>query len=477
MEQKDIRSLLPADTLIDVLLEGIGVNNRSIMVIETQTGKIVAHNAAAEKMFGYDANEMLGMHIKTLDAESYIGIRQEMHHQHTEGQYWEGEITNKTKDGSHILTSIRSISIGDYYISDQKEVKHEAYLNFFENIFPKDGGTGFIILNDDLKLLKINEPALKVYPKETEESLKGKNLLDLVPSLKLKNLYDQFLVQIGAGNTHEVHGIRIGQKFFNLHFFRIHKVGIGVVSIDVTEQVKAIEKAEYIQGRAVQSNKFKDDILRKVSSEFRTPLHGLKGLLEVLSNNPDKEISELVRSLQSVNNRIQEISDRILDLQAIENHKLGLKVEAVDIQEFMAEIVSMLGADALEKQMDFGLNIDPSIKRLTTDKSYLSMILVNLIGNAIKFSPPKSRIEVKVHQPRQSVLFQVIDTGIGINPKFFDKIFDEYYQVQYSSDQRYDGIGLGLYNSERYARQIKGDITVQSTPGKGSTFTLIAPYL
>lgn len=472
-----MRTNLPETDLLNILMTGMAFTGKSLLVIESKSGLIVANNAAAESIFGYEKGELLGKHVKSLDAESYIGIRKSMHDMHDIEKCWNGDIKNRKKDGTMILTATRSVGLGDYYLSFQEEITQQQYLDFFTGIYFKESNAGFIILDEELDLIKINKTALGLFPKETEHSIEGKNILEIDPTLKKHGRYRTYLKVLESGKPHKIDCVERNGQYFQISVFRINNIGLGIVSVDITEQFKALKKAEAAQKESEDLNRFKDTILRNVTHEFRTPLNGLNGFLDILAQTTDDEAKDLVDCMKSSADRLRDISNKFIDSQVIGNKKLMVSVEVLNVNDFMSDIFSLLGHIAVQKQIDFVLNVESETSCITTDKEYLSMIIMNLVSNAIKFSSQKGRIEVKVLKSAEMNEFQVIDNGIGIAPNDRERIFERFYQVGFSSCRRYEGIGLGLFNSLNYARLLKGDIEVESKLGQGAVFTLKIPDL
>jgi PAS domain S-box-containing protein len=242
------------------------------------------------------------------------------------------------------------------------------------------------------------------------------------------------------------------------------------------------EKLEKSKEAAEKANRAKTEFLAHMSHEIRTPLTAISGIAEIFEGaqaNLDAKQKQLVRTLSSSTASLKDLISDILDFSKIESGELALEETSFPLSELFEQVVSIFSLKANEKGIGFTFD-DSAVKGLKFlgDRLRLRQILINLIGNAIKFTS-KGSVDVTVRQqPRgDEVLLHidVKDTGIGIDPKHFALIFERFKQADSSVSRKYGGTGLGLPISLRLARLMKGDITVQSEPGKGSLFTLEVP--
>ena len=222
----------------------------------------------------------------------------------------------------------------------------------------------------------------------------------------------------------------------------------------------------------------KSDFLASMSHELRTPLNSIIGFSSVLLGpNGDPLTSDQHMALEKVlrngKHLLQLIND-ILDFSKLESGRMSVNVETDDAANVVAN--SVMTVEGLLKGKDIALkqNIGPNIRTLQTDALKVKQILVNLLSNAAKFTE-KGEIVVTVTQKNGMVSFAVKDSGIGIEPKNFGKVFEEFQQIDSSNTRKYKGTGLGLPISRRLALILGGDLTVDSEFGKGSTFTLTIP--
>ncbi|MBI4428533.1 MAG: response regulator [Ignavibacteriales bacterium] len=223
----------------------------------------------------------------------------------------------------------------------------------------------------------------------------------------------------------------------------------------------------------------KSDFLSSMSHELRTPLNSIIGFSSILlaPNSPEPLTKDQKMAIEKVlkNGRhlLQLIND-ILDLSKLEAGRMSLSIESDDIPSVISNCVLTVEPLMKSKNLNLVQDIAPDLPRLSTDIVKIRQIIVNLLSNATKFTE-KGDVTVRAWQTGEMVSMSVKDSGIGIEKKNFDLIFQEFQQIDSSNTRKYKGTGLGLPIARRLARMLGGDLTVDSEYGKGSTFTLTIP--
>ena len=258
---------------------------------------------------------------------------------------------------------------------------------------------------------------------------------------------------------------------------------------------------EQLSAELYRANRAKSEFLANVSHELRTPLAAIVGFVDLLREGAYGELTPRqigpVERIESSANHLRELVEQVLDLAKMAAGRLDVHTELLKLRPFVIDVAAEVEPLINEKGVAFSIAVPATLPRIATDPRHLRQIVVNLLGNAIKFTANGSitvRATVVMDEevarfaaPTNTrpllatggswVALQVCDTGAGIAEKDLARIFEEFEQVNAGprGDSIRRGTGLGLAISRRLARLLDGDITVESTAGKGSTFTLWLP--
>ena len=240
---------------------------------------------------------------------------------------------------------------------------------------------------------------------------------------------------------------------------------------------KVIQNAEENKEIAQKANASKSRFLANMSHEIRTPLNGIVGFTDLLkSSGLNSEQHEFIQVIEKSSENLLSVIDDILDLSKIESGKIDIEeIEFDPILEFESGIESY-GAKAAEKNINLGFYIDPALSaKLNGDSNKIKQVLVNLISNAVKFTPDGGNIDILIQKVYHSddvvtVLFSVKDSGIGVSPEQKKKIFEAFSQADSSTSKKFGGTGLGLTISKKLVDLMGGELDLKSETGEGSTF-------
>jgi two-component system, sensor histidine kinase and response regulator len=234
---------------------------------------------------------------------------------------------------------------------------------------------------------------------------------------------------------------------------------------------------------AETASRAKTEFLANISHEIRTPMTAILGYADLLAE-PDCTSGERIESVATIRRNADQlltIIDDLLEISKLESGKLDIERSQFSPRDMALEVSSLLHVRAEEKclklAVEFHSVIPPTI---ASDPLRLRQILLNLVGNAIKFTDVgEVRLSVKMlaedASPPAQIAFEVIDSGVGMSPEQLQNLFDCFHQVDMSAKRRFRGAGLGLAISMRLARMLGGNLSVTSTPGAGSTFRLVLP--
>ena len=229
---------------------------------------------------------------------------------------------------------------------------------------------------------------------------------------------------------------------------------------------------------AEAANTAKSQFLANMSHELRTPLNAIIGYSEMLAEDAEDEgHDEIVPDLEKIRGagkHLLGLINDILDLSKVEAGKVELDLDGVDIGQLIDTVLSTV-APVVGRNGNHLTVEGEALGAITTDPTRLRQILLNLLSNAAKFTQDGS-ITLSVHRtPDRALVVAVRDTGIGMTEAQLAKLFQPFVQADASTTRKYGGTGLGLTSSRRFAHLLGGDLTVASTPGEGSVFTLTVP--
>ena len=265
--------------------------------------------------------------------------------------------------------------------------------------------------------------------------------------------------------------------------------------------VERSRELERLSSELLRANRMKNDFLANVSHELRTPLNAIVGFVDLLREGVYGDLSprqvKPVERIEASANHLRHLVDQILDLAKMAAGRLDVHSEYLDVRPFILDVASEVESLLNEKSLSLSLAMGSSLPRIRSDPTHLRQILVNLIGNAIKYTDTgtivvKTRVfdrEAALEQKLPEIVaaaqenvhswlaIQVIDSGRGIALADQERVFEEFEQVDAGprADSPHRGTGLGLAISRRLARLLGGDLLLESEPGKGSTFTLWLP--
>jgi len=269
---------------------------------------------------------------------------------------------------------------------------------------------------------------------------------------------------------------QIGQAIENARLFEKTWKAQQELEIEVEKRTHqltlAIEEVKKISKR-------KTDFISSVSHELRTPLTSIKGYAAILLAEKLGQLPAAVKQrLEKINvhsDELVQIVNSLLDISRIESGKATMKIEEQDLKTMIANVADLILIQCKSKNIDLGTDVQADIPTVLADRSQIERVFINLLGNAVKFTPQNGKITLSARKKGKEVQVDISDTGVGIPADSLSAIFDEFYRVDNEINQQVKGTGLGLSLVKHIIEAHKGKIWVESLVGKGSTFSFTLP--
>ena len=271
---------------------------------------------------------------------------------------------------------------------------------------------------------------------------------------------------------------------FRLRIYKIEEDGSKWACMVLTDESEEQEKKKVLEDALItaeQANRAKSEFLTSMSHDIRTPMNAIVGMVTIALSNLDdkKKVSDCLNKISLSSERLMELIQGVLDMSQIESGKLELHLDYFDLSSLLKETYEMFKSLALEKNIDFRLNTK-NIRHsyVEGDMLRVNQILLNLINNALKFTPSGGFVHIEAEEQTCNqedyniYRISVKDNGIGIAPEFLDRLFDPFERAERSTVSKIEGSGLGLSIVKRLVDLMDGSIDVISEEGKGSSFTV-----
>ncbi|MCK4739088.1 MAG: PAS domain-containing sensor histidine kinase, partial [Deltaproteobacteria bacterium] len=300
---------------------------------------------------------------------------------------------------------------------------------------------------------------------KTKNGSKNKLLLDIIRDTKLQKIISEFSEQGAKWKIKESPiEINIGKRIFNLRFVLLSEVTLPSLLLffrDTTEekQVEAIKR----------------DFVANVSHELRTPLASIKGYSETLLDgglNDRTTLEDFLRIIDKHATRMSRLIDDLLILSRLESQQFPMITNPADIDELVNSVTDSLRKQARDKGVELVLEKSGKLPQISTDRDRLEQVLVNLLDNAIKYTPAGGKVQVRLFMVSGAIKVEVSDNGIGIPPQDMPRIFERFYRVDKARSRELGGTGLGLAIVKHIIQSLGGTIDVESKLGEGTVFSI-----
>ncbi|MCM8792714.1 MAG: ATP-binding protein [Candidatus Omnitrophica bacterium] len=354
----------------------------------------------------------------------------------------EESITHKLEVDLYLKLIETNKTISSFYSSDEllsKKIKELFKVNLFviAPILPKEGTKGFIFVGTESSgavLTAGNEELIGILANQISQALENARLFEKTwqAQQELERKIEEKTMQLSSA----------------------------------LEEIKLISKR-------------KTDFVSAVSHELRTPLTSIKGYASILLSESLGPLSEAVKErLEKINrhsNELTKLVNDLLDISRIEAGKIVMKEEVLNLKEIILEVLDLINVQLKEKEIKLTVDLAKDAEYVLADRQQLERVFINLLGNALKFTPPKGKIFIKTSSIDKLCQIDITDTGIGIPQESLRSIFDEFYRVDNPINQQVKGSGLGLSLVKRIVEAHGGNIWVRSKLNEGSTFSFTIP--
>ena len=464
-----------------------------LIFIGTPEGLILYTNPAVLRKLGYSSEELLTLRFLDLHADSCRGEAEEILGEILRGERSRCSLPLRKQDGSLLPVETR-IWRGRwdgqeviYGICKDQSSLH-AVLDMFQKIFEHNPSPLALSLADTGEYVRVNEAFQKTVGYCSLELLgRTSGELGLFTDPELQQEASRRLLETGTLEGCEL-SLRTKSGELRTGIFSGAVISTSGVKLfltvlsDITERKLFEEELLLSRSLAEAANRAKSAFLATMSHELRTPLNSILGMCEVLGEEVCGVVTEEQRHYLTVidesGRHLLALINDILDLSRIEADKLEPELGPFDLEDLCRSSLTFIREAALKKRIAVSMILKHTPGRFVSDQRRLKQILINLLGNAVKFTLEGGEVglEVEGDPERGALSFTVRDAGIGIAADDLKKLFQPFVQVDSSLARRYEGTGLGLTLVARLAELLGGGGAVASEPGKGSRFTVTLPW-
>ena len=461
----------------------------AIIVWDYASGAIEYWNEGAEKLYGYIAGEVVGRSVHTVLKTFYPVAAAEVEKKLQQAGEWDGRLVHTQKSGGRVAVLSRMQRIarpqGDVVLEVNRDITiieeaEQAVAEAAAHVKAiVDTAVDGIITIDERGSIESFNPAAELIFGHSSGEILGKDSALLMPELA-----GNFgaAARAGGGARETIGRRRDGGEFPLELGLSETLAGEARFYTCLVRDASARKEAEraLVQAKnaADAANRAKSEFLANMSHEIRNPMTGIMGYADILLGRlEDRGAIECVRTIKDSGQYLLQIINDLLDLAKIEAQGLELEKEEVHLPTFLTDVYTLMEGAARAKGLPLSLKYDGVIPyEIESDSKRLRQILINLLGNAIKFTD-RGGVELAVHFDAEAaeLQFYISDSGIGMTQEQQHNLFKPFAQGDSSMTKIYGGTGLGLAITKRLVEALEGRIGVTSTPGQGSIFQVTLP--
>lgn len=485
-------------------------NGGIVMYTTTLDGYLNFATTKAVQLTDYPMDELIGMHyIDIIDVEWIQAAQEKYRGQLEKGiteTFFEFAIRTKFGDLKWVEQTVILLMRDEKPVGFQCVIKDITEKKEMEEVVRKyevalvqnrerlqsilDNATSLIYIKDlEGRYLLVNKQFKEVL-NMTESEIIGKTDFDFADpeqAQRFKETDDKVIETIKPVELEEIIEVGNGKHSLLITKFPLldaqNKIyGISGITTDISERVQQMEELKQAKKIAEDAKALQEQFLANMSHEIRTPMNGIQGMTDLLLDTPLTEIQhDFAKTIKRSADNLVVIINDILDFSKIKAGKLTIEKIDFNLNEVVENITAVFKHPVKEKSLNFSIVVDEKIpSTLQGDPYRLNQILINLVGNAIKFTPSGSvKIVISLFQKKESEVildFAISDTGIGIKKDKINAIFESFTQASVETSRKYGGSGLGLAITRQLLEMQNGNISVESIENEGSTFQFSIPF-